>query len=209
MRNIESTHKMQYALRCGSLISLVLYERTRAFWPIMSWQEVIKPNSHYASACANRRHNCLTQFVSCWSIFNGVWRHASVQRQLLLVSILRHLGSSRIADLGTVNVTSSLETGPRFSTQASPNSNTKNCANLNLRGTVGFKDSDEKKLFFSKLHIYLLVRSHTSSTRALPSESLLEMSMSDTAPLTELVLQPSEHTIKSRSPAAQKAANIP
>ncbi|MBW0483070.1 hypothetical protein O181_022785 [Austropuccinia psidii MF-1] len=187
---------MQYALRCGSLIILVLYERTSAFWPMMSWQEVIKPNYHDSPECVNRRNSFLTQFASCRSIFNGVWRHASVQRQLLLVFILGHPGISRIADLGTVNVTSSLEPRPRFSTQASPKSNTKHHANPNLRGTVGLKDSDEKKLLFSKLHIYLLVCSHTGPTRFLPSESLLEMSMSDKSPVTELVRQSSEHTIK-------------
>ncbi|MBW0516687.1 hypothetical protein O181_056402 [Austropuccinia psidii MF-1] len=94
-------------------------------------------------------------------------------------------------------------------TQASPKSNTKHCANSNLRGTVGLKDSDEKKLLFSKLHIYFLVRNHTSSTKFLPSESLLEMSISDKVPLTELVLQSSEHNIKPQTPSAQKAANIP
>ncbi|MBW0548807.1 hypothetical protein O181_088522, partial [Austropuccinia psidii MF-1] len=47
-----------------------------------------------------------------------------------------------LADLGTVNVTSSLEPRPCFSTQASPKSNTKHCSNSNLRGTVGLKDSD-------------------------------------------------------------------
>ncbi|MBW0468900.1 hypothetical protein O181_008615 [Austropuccinia psidii MF-1] len=199
---------MQYALCFRSLIILALYERTSAFWPIMSWQEVIKPNSRDSPACANFRHNCLTQFAYCHSIFNGVQRHASVQRQFLLVFILWHPGSSRIAELGTVNVTSSLEPRPRFSTQESPKSTTKQCSNSNLRGTVGLKDSDEKKPLFSKLNIYLSVCWHTSSTRSLPSESLLEMSMSDKAPLTELVLQSSEHTIKPRTPAAQKATNI-
>ncbi|MBW0517114.1 hypothetical protein O181_056829 [Austropuccinia psidii MF-1] len=106
-------------------------------------------------------------------------------------------------------VTSSIEPRPRFSTQASPKSNTKHCSNSNLRGTVGLKDFDEKKLLFSKLHIYLLVRSHTGSTRFLPSEGFSEVSMSDKAPLTELVIQSSEHTIKPQTPAAQKAANIP
>ncbi|MBW0591343.1 hypothetical protein O181_131058 [Austropuccinia psidii MF-1] len=113
-----------------------------------------------------------------------------------------------LADLGTVKVTSSLEPRPCFATQESPKSNTKHCANSNLRGTAGLKDSDEKKLLFSKLHIYLLVRSHTGSTRFLPSESFSEMSISDKAPLTELVLQSSEHTIKPQTPAAQNAANI-
>ncbi|MBW0550021.1 hypothetical protein O181_089736 [Austropuccinia psidii MF-1] len=88
-------------------------------------------------------------------------------------------------------------------------SNTKHHENSNIRGTVGLKYSDEKKVLFSKLHIYLLVRSHTGSTRFLSSESLLEMSMSDKAPLTELVLQSSEQTIKPQTPAAQKSANIP
>ncbi|MBW0487846.1 hypothetical protein O181_027561 [Austropuccinia psidii MF-1] len=175
----------------------------------MSWREVIQPYSHDAPVCANRRNNCLTQFASSWSIFNGVRRHASVQRQLLLVFIMWNTGSSRIADLGTVNVTSSLEPRPFFFTQASPKSNTKNHANSNLRGTVGLKDSDEKKLLFSKLHIYLLICSHTVSTRFLPSQSLLEISMSVKAPFTELVLQSSKHTIKPRTPAAQKVANIP
>ncbi|MBW0484383.1 hypothetical protein O181_024098 [Austropuccinia psidii MF-1] len=182
-------------------------EGNRAIWPIMGWQEVIKPTSRNAPMCSNRRHNFLTQFVSCCSIFNGVRRHASAK--LLLVFILWQLGSSRIADLVTVNVTSSLEPRPCFATQESPNSNTKHCANLNLRGTVGLKDSDEKKLLFRKLHIYLLVHSHTGSARYLPSESFLEISMSDKAPLTELVLQSSEHTIKPRTPTTQKAANIP
>ncbi|MBW0532469.1 hypothetical protein O181_072184 [Austropuccinia psidii MF-1] len=173
----------------------------------MGWREVIKPTSRNAPACANCGHNCLTQLASCQSIFNGVRRHSSIK--LLLVFILWHPGSSRIDDLGTVNVTSSLKPRPRFATQASPNSNTKNCANSNLRGTVGLKDSDEKKRLFIKLYIYLLVRSHTGSTRFLPSESFSEMSMSDKAPLTELFLQSSEHTIKPQTPGAQKAANIP
>ncbi|MBW0569793.1 hypothetical protein O181_109508 [Austropuccinia psidii MF-1] len=200
--------QIQYALRCGSLIILVLCERTSAFWPIMSRRAVIKPNSRDAPACAKHGHNFLTQFASCWSIFNGVQRHASVQRQLLLVFILWHPSRSSIADLDTVNVTSSLEPRPRFSTQASPKSNTKHFENSNLRGTVGLKDSDEKKLLFSKLHIYLLVHSHTGSTRFLPTGSLLEMSMGDKAPFTELVLPSSEHTIRPQTPAAQKAANI-
>ncbi|MBW0495539.1 hypothetical protein O181_035254 [Austropuccinia psidii MF-1] len=170
-------------------------ETNRAIRPIMGWQEVIKPTSHNAPACADCGHNSLTQLASCQSIFNGVRRHASVQLFL--------------ADLGTVNVTSLLEPRPRFATQTSPKSNTKHCANSKLRGTVGLKDSDEKKLLFSKLHIYLLVRSHTGSTRFLPSEHFSEMSMSDKAPLTELVLQSSEHTIKPRTPTAQKATNIP
>ncbi|MBW0543568.1 hypothetical protein O181_083283 [Austropuccinia psidii MF-1] len=114
-----------------------------------------------------------------------------------------------LADVGTVNVISSLGPRPRFSTQESQKANNKNHANSNLRGTVGLKDSDENKLFFSKLHIYLLVCSHTGSTRVLPSESLLEMSMSDESPFTELVLQSSEHTIKPQTPATQNAANIP
>ncbi|MBW0522871.1 hypothetical protein O181_062586 [Austropuccinia psidii MF-1] len=173
----------------------------------MGCWEVMNPTYCNAHACATCRHNCLTQLVSCRSIFNGVWRQAAIQ--LLLVFILWHPGSSRIADLGTLNVTSSLEPRPCFATQASPKSNTKHCANSNLRGTVGLKDSDEKKLLFSKLHIYLLVRSHTGSTRFLPSESFLEMSISDKAPLTELVLQSSEHTIKPQTPATQNAANIP
>ncbi|MBW0520888.1 hypothetical protein O181_060603 [Austropuccinia psidii MF-1] len=176
-------------------------ERHRAIWPIMGSQEVINPT------CSNWRHNCLTQFASCWSIFNGVRRHATIQ--LLLVFILWPLGSSRIADLGTVNVTSSLEPRPRFATQASPKSNTKHHANSNLRGTVGLKESDEKKLLFIKLHIYLLVHSHIGSTRFLPSEGFWEMSMSDKAPLTELLLQTSEHTIKPQTPAEQNAANRP
>ncbi|MBW0478308.1 hypothetical protein O181_018023 [Austropuccinia psidii MF-1] len=99
-------------------------------------------------------------------------------------------------------MTSSLEPITCFSTQESPKSNTKHCAYSNLRGTVELKESDEKKLLFSKLHIYLLVCSHTGSTRLLTSESLLEMSMSDKAPLTELVLQSSEHTIKPRTPTS-------
>ncbi|MBW0585042.1 hypothetical protein O181_124757 [Austropuccinia psidii MF-1] len=173
----------------------------------MGWREVIKPTSRNASKCANCRHNCLTQFASCQSIFNGVQRHASVQ--LLLVFILWHPASSRIADLGTVNVTSSLEPKPYLLAKASPNSNTKHCANSNLRGTLGLKDSDEKKLLLGKLHIYLLVRIHTGSTRFLPSESLVEMSISDKAPFNELVLQSSKHTIKPQTPATQKAANIP
>ncbi|MBW0591679.1 hypothetical protein O181_131394 [Austropuccinia psidii MF-1] len=114
-----------------------------------------------------------------------------------------------LADLGTVKVTSSLEPRPRFATQASPKSNTKHSANSNLRGTVGLKYSDEKKRLFSKLHIYLLIRSHTGSTRILPSESFSEMSISGKAPLTELVLQSSEHNIKPQIPAAQNATNIP
>ncbi|MBW0573669.1 hypothetical protein O181_113384 [Austropuccinia psidii MF-1] len=114
-----------------------------------------------------------------------------------------------LADLGTVNVTSSLEPRPHFSTQSSPNANTKYFANSNLRGTVGLKESDEKKLLFSKLHRYLLVCSHTSSTRFLPSESLLEMSMSDKAPFTNLVLQSSEHIIKPQTPTTQNSADIP
>ncbi|MBW0492492.1 hypothetical protein O181_032207 [Austropuccinia psidii MF-1] len=166
---------MQYALHCRSLIILVVYERTSAFGPIMSWQEVIKSNSHDAPACANWWHNFPTH----------------------------------LSDLGTVNVTSSLEPRPRFSTQASLKSNTKRCANSNLRGTVRLKDSDEKKLLFSKLPIYLLVNSHTGSTRFLPSESILEISMSNKAPFTQLVLQSSEHNIKPQTPTAQKAANIP
>ncbi|MBW0498033.1 hypothetical protein O181_037748 [Austropuccinia psidii MF-1] len=93
--------------------------------------------------------------------------------------------------------------------KASPKSNTKHRANSNLRGTVGLKYSDEKKLLLSKLRIYLLVRSHTCSTKFLSSESLLEMSMSDKAPLAELVLQSSQHKIKPKTPSAQKAANIP
>ncbi|MBW0570062.1 hypothetical protein O181_109777 [Austropuccinia psidii MF-1] len=111
--------------------------------------------------------------------------------------------------MGTVNVTSSPEPRLRFASQAPQKSNTKHCANSNLIGTVVLKDSDEKKLLFSKLHLYLSVRSHTRSARYLPSESFLEMSMSDKAPLTELVLQSSEHTIKPQTPATQKAANIP
>ncbi|MBW0525138.1 hypothetical protein O181_064853, partial [Austropuccinia psidii MF-1] len=91
----------------------------------------------------------------------------------------------------------------------SPKSNRKHHSNSNLRGTVGLKDSDEKKFLFSKLHIYLLVCSHTGSTRFLTSESLLEMPMSDKAPFTKLVLQSSEHTIKPQTPVAQNAANIP
>ncbi|MBW0572509.1 hypothetical protein O181_112224 [Austropuccinia psidii MF-1] len=182
-------------------------ERNRAIWPIMGWPEVIKPTSRNAPTCANFRNNCLTQLASCRSIFNGVRRHATVQ--LLLVFILWHLGSSRIADLGTVNVTSSLEPRPCFATQASQNFNTKNCANSNLRGTVGLKDSDEKKRLFSKLHIYLLVHSNTGSTRFLSSESFSEMSISDKVPLNEVFLQSSEHTIKPQTPATQNAANIP
>ncbi|MBW0570704.1 hypothetical protein O181_110419 [Austropuccinia psidii MF-1] len=182
-------------------------EINRDIWCIMGWGEVIKPTSHNAPVCANSGHSCLTQLASCQSTFNGVQRHACIQ--LSLVLILWHWGSSRIVDLGTVNVTSSLEPRLRFATQASPNSNTKHCANSNLRCTVGLKDSDEKKRLFSKLHIYLLVCSHTGSTGFLPSESFLEMSMSDTARLTELVLQSSEHTIKPPTPAAQKATNIP
>ncbi|MBW0534153.1 hypothetical protein O181_073868 [Austropuccinia psidii MF-1] len=54
-------------------------ERTSSFWPIMSWQEVIRATSRTSPACANHGNNCLTQFASCWSIFNGVWRHASIQ----------------------------------------------------------------------------------------------------------------------------------
>ncbi|MBW0478298.1 hypothetical protein O181_018013 [Austropuccinia psidii MF-1] len=121
---------------------------------------------------------------------------------------MRHPGSSSLADLDTFNVTSSLEPRGHFSTKASPKSNTKHHANSNLRGTVGLKDSDEKKRLFSKLHIYLLVRSHTKSTRFLPSERLLEMSMGDKAPFTELVLQSSEHTIKPQPPT-QNGTNIP
>ncbi|MBW0572362.1 hypothetical protein O181_112077 [Austropuccinia psidii MF-1] len=147
-----------------------------------------KSDSPQCPTCATCGHNCLTQLASCWRIFNGVRRHAAVQ--LLLVFILWHLGSSGIADLGTVNVTSSLEPRPRFATQESPKSNTKHRANSNLRGTVGLKESDEKKLLFSKLHIYLLVRSHTGSTRFLPSESFAEMSISDKAPLTEHDIKP-------------------
>ncbi|MBW0548420.1 hypothetical protein O181_088135 [Austropuccinia psidii MF-1] len=97
----------------------------------------------------------------------------------------------------------------RFATQASPKSNTKHNANSNLRGTVGLKDSDENKPLFSELHIYLLVHSHTGSTTFLTCESFLEMSISDETPLTELVVQSSEHTIKPQTPAAQNAANIP
>ncbi|MBW0555484.1 hypothetical protein O181_095199 [Austropuccinia psidii MF-1] len=184
-------------------------ERQRNIWPIMGWREVIKATARIVPACSTCRHNCLTQLSSCRSIFNGVQRHSNVQ--LLLVFKLWHPGSSRIglADLGTVNVTSSLEARPRFSTQASPKSITKHCANSNLRGTVGLKDSDEKKLLFSKFHIYLLLRSHTGSTRFLPSERFLKMSISDKAPLTQIVLQSSEHTIKPQTPAAQNAANIP
>ncbi|MBW0556327.1 hypothetical protein O181_096042 [Austropuccinia psidii MF-1] len=96
----------------------------------------------------------------------------------------------------------------RFSSQASPNSNTKHHANSNLRGTVGLKYSDEKKLLFNKIHIYLLVQSHTGSTRFLPTESILEISMSDKAPFTKLVLQSSENTIKPQTPAAPNATNI-
>ncbi|MBW0517281.1 hypothetical protein O181_056996 [Austropuccinia psidii MF-1] len=96
-----------------------------------------------------------------------------------------------------------------FSTKASPKSNTKHTSNSNLRGTVGVKDSDGKKLLFSKLHIYLLVCSHTGSPRFLPSESLFQISMSDKVPFTELILQSSEHTIKPQTPSAQNAANIP
>ncbi|MBW0523167.1 hypothetical protein O181_062882 [Austropuccinia psidii MF-1] len=91
----------------------------------------------------------------------------------------------------------------------SPKSNTKHHANSNLRGKVLVKDSDEKKLLFSKLHIYFLVRSHTGSARFLPSQSLLEMSMSDKAPFTDLVLQSSEHMIKPQTPASRNEANIP
>ncbi|MBW0505491.1 hypothetical protein O181_045206 [Austropuccinia psidii MF-1] len=170
----------------------------------MGWREVINATSRNAPACATRAHNCLTQLASCRSLFNDVRRHAAVQ--LLLVFILWPPGST---DLGTVKVTSSLEPRPRFATQASPKSNTKHRANSNLRGTVVLKDSDEKKPLFSKLHIYLLVHSRTSSTRFLPSESFFKMSISDKAPLTELVLQSSEHTIKPRTPTAQKAANVP
>ncbi|MBW0559762.1 hypothetical protein O181_099477 [Austropuccinia psidii MF-1] len=182
-------------------------ERHRNIFPIMGWQEVIKATSHNAPACATRRQNYLTQLASCRIIFNGVQRHAAIQ--LLLVFILWHLGSSRIADLGPINVTSSLEPRWRFATWASPKSNTNHLANSNLRGTVGLKDSDEKKLLFSKLHIYLLVCSHTGSTRFLPSEGFLEILMSDKSPSTELVLPSSEHTIKPQNPAAQKASNIP
>ncbi|MBW0499162.1 hypothetical protein O181_038877 [Austropuccinia psidii MF-1] len=96
-----------------------------------------------------------------------------------------------------------------FSILASPNSNTKHHSNSNLRDTVGVKDSDEKKILFSKLHIYLLVFSHTNSTRFLSSECFLGMSMSDKATFTEVVIQSSEHTIKPRTPATQSAATIP
>ncbi|MBW0545186.1 hypothetical protein O181_084901 [Austropuccinia psidii MF-1] len=169
-------------------------ERQRNIWPVMGWQEVIKATSRIAPACATCGHNCPTQLASCQSIFNGVRRHAAVQ--LLLIFMLWHPGSSRIADLGTVNVTSSLEPRPRFATQESPKSNTKHSANSNLRGTVALKDSDAKKCLFSKLHIYLLVHSHTGSTRFLPSKGFSEMSIGDKSPLTELVLQSSENTIK-------------
>ncbi|MBW0461609.1 hypothetical protein O181_001324 [Austropuccinia psidii MF-1] len=111
--------------------------------------------------------------------------------------------------LGTANVTSSLLPKPHFCTQESPKSNTKNHANSNLAGKLGLKDIDENQLLLNKVHIYLLVFSHTSSTSLLPSESLLEDSMSYKVPLTELVFHSSEHTIKSQTPAAQNAANIP
>ncbi|MBW0549800.1 hypothetical protein O181_089515 [Austropuccinia psidii MF-1] len=119
------------------------------------------------------------------------------------------LWAVRIANLHTVNVTSSLQPRLHFPTQALPKSNTKHHANSNLRGTVGLEDSNEKKPLSSKLHKYSLVRSHTGSTRSLLSESFLEMSVSEKAPLTELFLQVSEHTIKPQTPATQKAANIP
>ncbi|MBW0538387.1 hypothetical protein O181_078102 [Austropuccinia psidii MF-1] len=105
--------------------------------------------------------------------------------------------------MGTVNVTSSFDPKIHFSTQASPNSNTKHCANANLRGTVELKDSDENKLLFNELHIYLLVLSHTGSTSFLPPESILEISMSDEVPFTKLVLQSSEHTIKPQTPRTE------
>ncbi|MBW0476611.1 hypothetical protein O181_016326 [Austropuccinia psidii MF-1] len=102
-------------------------------------------------------------------------------------------------------MTSSLEPKLLFSTQASPKSNTKQHANSNLGGIVGLKYSDEKKLLCSEFHIYFLEHGHTGSARFLPTESLLEMSISDKAPFTKLVLQSSEHTIKPQTPAA----NIP
>ncbi|MBW0545402.1 hypothetical protein O181_085117 [Austropuccinia psidii MF-1] len=182
-------------------------ERHRNIWPIMGWREVIKATPRNAPACAMRGHSSLTQLASCGSIFNGLRRHAAVQS--LLVFILWHLGISRMADLGTVNVTSSLEPRPCFPNQESPKSNNTHHENSNLGGTVGLKGPDEKKLFFSKLHIYFLVCSYTGSTRFLPSGSFLEISISDKAPLTELVLQSSEHTIKPRTSAAQNATNIP
>ncbi|MBW0545451.1 hypothetical protein O181_085166 [Austropuccinia psidii MF-1] len=188
-------------------------ERHRNIWRIMGWWEVINATSRNSPACAACGHNCLTQLASCRSLFTGVWRHSAVQ--LLLVFRLWHPGSSRIgshdylADLGKVKVTSSLEPRLRFVTQASPKSNNKPCSNPNLRGSVRLKDSDEKRLSFSKLHIYLLVRSHTGSNRFLPSERFSEMSISDKAPLTEIVLQSSEHTSKPQIPATQNASNIP
>ncbi|MBW0541926.1 hypothetical protein O181_081641 [Austropuccinia psidii MF-1] len=93
MWNIASTHKCNMHPAADPSLSSPL-ERHRAIWPSMGWREVINPTSRNAHACADCRHNFLTQFASCHSIFNGVRRQAAIQ--LLLVSILWHLGSSRI-----------------------------------------------------------------------------------------------------------------